>query len=385
AEASNTTIDSLTETPDYKANATAEYSVTARTAKSGTIIYFAVVVNAENYPASFNVEIKKTANSEDTYDYAEVKATLTKQTAPEGKELYGVAMDGTAVLVKGSDGYYHLGTADGTIVYVNITGALESNRFYDAIALAYPELSNVPLDLTHNKAEAGAPEQIVDYTKFLRGFSANEYVYNMMRQPTIPDEDDITTEVYYAKYVDENGMYPLNQELYDFLHLLCEVNQELLLESWAAELPAGTTAENAWLFPLYYYGEPTPADPIVGEYKFYSLTEGDNTYYVGDAYDGQNMTVFFGLIDGKLTADVDVLRIAKNLSFTILAYMTDLEAFDESMPIDTGMCVNNGDGTYTLTTDNADMMGTSLTYNAEDGTFSYFDGSATIVFKAANA
>ncbi len=257
---------------DYVKNATATEIVHINALKT---LYFSVT--AKTAPATFKVKIEQAEESKDTYTYAEVKETLTQYTKPADKALYGVPMDGTAVLVYNeTDKFYHLGTADGPVVVVNITKALDSDRFEAGSILAYMELTDSRLaTYAIETFEAGAEiMSIVDYTLFLRGFT--EYDYDKMGNPIIPE--NIATQKYYAKYVNEDGVYPLTQELKSFLENFYNANADAFL--WQVALDADL--ECAWLFPCYYYDnvkEEGEADAIVGEYEFvqYIDSEGEVT------------------------------------------------------------------------------------------------------------
>lgn len=273
----------LTDVPaneEYAAKASIEASVSAKAATGGTVVYFAVAVKADSYPAEVNVVIKKTADVSETYKYAEVKEELTQYTKPEGKELHGVALDGTATLVYNADDkFYHLGTADGPVVVVNLTGSLDSNRFEAGCSLAYMELvdsrlATYAVDVTE---EGATTTSILDYTLFLRGFEKYDYENSMLGlKPVIPKK--ITTEVYYAKYVNEDGVYPLTQELKQFLERFYAANAETF--EW--QLPMDADLKSAWLFPCYYYGEASESDAIVGKYKFVKNVMFGDVMAVGD-------------------------------------------------------------------------------------------------------
>jgi len=354
---------------EYVSNPSDSFVAYTSNVTSGSYIYIAITAKAEEYPAKLNVNITKTAEVADTHTTVEVKETLTQYAKPAGKELYGVPMNGTAKLVYNSaDKYYHLGTADGAVVVVNITGSLDVSRFEEGCALAYMELVNGQLATYRFITKRESGEDTLDYRLFLRGFEEYDYT-NGTHGPVASIPKEITAQTYYAKFVNEDGVYPLTEELKIFLEKFYEANAAAF--SW--QIPANVEAENAWLFPCYYYDGETEADAIVKDYQFLSLTEEGRTYVVGDEYEGYCTAVVDGLTDGKLTGGSVIVRVRKNGSFSVLPYSSVNEVYDESNAYDSGTWTN--DGTYAF----ACTAGT-LTYS--DGTFAYIDGEITIVFKA---
>ncbi len=353
----------------YAANATATFVAYTSAVQGKVQMHIAVTAKANSYPAKLNVKIDKTTAIADTYTTVEVEEKLTQYANPAGQELQGVPMDGTAKLVyNAADKYYHLGTVSGPVVVVNITGALDTNRFEAGCALAYMELVNSYLATYKFVTRQEFGETTIDYTVFLRGFDKYDYT-NGTHGPVASIPTEITAQTYYAKYVNDDGVYPLTEELKTFLEKFCEVNATAF--SW--QIPASVKAEDAWLFPCYYYTEATQADPIVGEYKFVSITEEGKTYSVGDAYSDYNGAVAYGLTDGKLTADSSIIRVNKNGSFSVLPYNSADEVYDN--PYDSGTWTKNGN-VYTF-----ECVEGTLTYS--NGTFTYDDGQGGIIIYKA--
>ncbi|MDE7297087.1 MAG: hypothetical protein K2N84_07485 [Clostridia bacterium] len=349
----------------YTANASATFVAYTSAVQSKGQTHIAITAKANSYPAKLNVKIDKTTAIADTYTTVEVEEKLTQYIKPAGQELQGVSMDGTAKLVyNAADKYYHLGTVSGPVVVVNITGALDTNRFEAGCALAYMELVNSYLATYKFVTRQEFGETTLDYTVFLRGFDEYNYT-NGTHGPVASIPTEITAQTYYAKYVNEDGVYPLTEELKAFLEKFSEVNATAF--SW--QIPTGVKAENMWLFPCYYYVEATQADPIVGEYKFVSLTEEGKTYSVGAAYSGYNGAVAYGLKDGKLTANSSIIRINKNGSFSVLPYNSTDEIYDSAY--DSGTWTKNGN-VYTFECENGTM-----TYS--NGTLTYDDGQGSVI------
>lgn len=353
----------------YGSNPSETFIAYTSVVRGGSGINLAIAAQAEAYPATLNVTIQKTAPISDSYTSVEVKETLSQYGNREG-ELYGVPMNGTAKLVYSTaDKFYHLGTADGPVVVVNITGALDTSRFEAGCALAYMELVSGQLATYQFITRRANGEDTVDYAKFLRGFVEYDYTDGTHGPvPSVPKE--ITEQTYYAKYVNDDGVYPLTEELKVFLEKFYEANSAAF--SW--QIPQSVKAENAWLFPCYYYDDKTETDAIVKDYKFVSLVEEGKTYNVGDDYNGYCTAVADGLADGKLTGGSAILRVKKNGSFSVLPYSSEKESYDESNAYAVGTWTNSN-GSYTFTCNKG-----TLTY--ANGALTYTDGDTTIVFKA---
>lgn len=367
---SPSTFSEFIETPpadsEYSANATASFMAYTSEVQGKSQIYISFTAKAESYPVTLNVKIERTdAPVMDSYRTVEVSERLTQFEKPADQELSGVPLDGTAKLVYNeTDRFYHLDTQNGPVVVVNITGALEANRFEAGCTLAYMELVNEQLAVYKFVTKTDVGEDTEDYSVFLRGFSQYEYTNGAHGfVPSIPSQ--ITTETYYAKYVNEDGVYPLTEELKDFLEKFYRVNKFAF--DW--NLPVSVNAESAWMFPCYYYVQATDADPITGTYKFVSLTEEGTTYRVDDAYAGYNPAVADGLTEGKLTAESSIIRIDKNGNFSVLPYNTTDGVYGD--PYDFGTWTKEGD-VYQFVCN----YGT-LTY--ANGTFTYDDGAGCII------
>ncbi len=371
------TDEFIDETPDgFMKNASVKAVVHKTAIRT---IYFTVTANP--IPAAFNVKIEKVEESKDTYTYAQVTETLTKFEKPEDKALYGVAMDGTAVLVYNeTDGYYHLNAEDGPVVVVKITKALDKERFdidddfKDGI-LAYLEL--VDARLATYAFETSEPNAdimtIVDYSVFLRGFS--EYEYDDRSNRVIPE--DIETENYYAKadFVNEDGCYPLTKELRDFLEAFYTANEESFM--WKVSADAAYGCE--WLFPCYYYGEKEneggdeEVDPVVGEYGFVQRIEEGEETNVGD-----------NIFGDEVTAESYKLVVTKT-SFTIYEYAPYFQSYDELF---IGNWEKVSEGNYKFTTqietqdlETYEMITVDLiytvTFNSETGAIHFVGSNET--------
>lgn len=349
---------------DYAQNANASASVAPKAASQGYPTYFAVAIKASAYPVTVQVKLEQTAKSNYTYTVVQVTETLSKYAdAPENKELAYVPMDATADLVYNStDKYYHLGTIDGPVVVISLTRELNVTRFSEGGMFAYLDLIDSRL-ASYAFTDPDNDKNTLDYTIFLRGFSE----YDMEgRRPVIPSQ--ITTETYYAKYVNADGVYPLTQELKSFIERFFTANYDSLSWQLPMEMEMEDVQAYGWMFPLCYYVDAAPADPIVGAYKLSSYNEEGTSYNVGDSYESYG-PIQGGVEDGVITADSAVLTLKKDGTF---ALMIGADSYDH--------------GTWTKEEDYAFTcnFGT-LTYNSETKTFTYVEGDYTFVFVAEQA
>ncbi|MDE5562092.1 MAG: hypothetical protein K2J01_00820 [Clostridiales bacterium] len=232
-------------------------------------LYFAVSVKTDSYPAAVDVKIERIGTH--TNETVVVKSTVFTQAPakPEGKELASVASDET--LVKGDDGYYHIGSKDGELVMVALTKAFGVNS--DGIIYMerwnHKSSSVYVIDVTsvEDQANANKGKSFKDYRLVLRGF--NEF--NVQQEGLISYTYIIPTDLeedtyYYANYVNEDGAYPLDDLLKDFLTGFAD------------------TLGTDWLFACGYYDVPQDDDPIVGEYSTedgaFTLTIDNNNQFV---------------------------------------------------------------------------------------------------------
>lgn len=356
---------------EYKLNAEVSAVANARTVKGGTPIYFAITAKASNYPLNLNVTVTKTAESNDTFTYAPVTEELVQFDKPQDKKLVGVPMDGTAKLFyDSSNGYYHYGTVDGPIVVVNITKPLDSSRFAERAKLAYMEQINK--GLATYEIMTDNPDGSVDtvnYEIFLRGFIFADYI-----QQSSPNSQDVTliipehisTETYYAKYVNDDGVYPLTEELKTFLEKFYQANKNGF-DAW--QFPKNTDPASAWLFPCYYYDN-VETDAIAGEYELVSISEKGATYNVGDKYSDDNG-------ETTVAATSVTLTVTANNSFAIADSLIRQYSYNGTWSKNGSVysfVVPNGD-------QNADHEAIDLTFNV---TFNSQTGTITLAYSFAN-
>ena len=241
----------------------------------GYTYYFTVSANAGtgNYPATVNFYIQKTGEVNDQFVDVTVKGTLPKETAThENQELHGIPMANSTTLTTEDGKYFY----DGKQVYVKITSPIEPSRLATGIALAYMD-RNATYSIFYAFSKPNSQGTVTtDYRLFLRGFK------NYTRADTMGGYNEsipatLREKNCYANNVNEDGAYPLTEELMDFLKLFYQENEFLL-----SNLVKYTDSGSAWLFPCYYYDEITEADEIVGTYAFKSYTFTDTNDPTGN-------------------------------------------------------------------------------------------------------
>lgn len=363
----------------YQAGAEVEFKFTED--KIGNTIYIAVAAqaNAENYPVTLNVKIEKLRDLANTVNTVTTEATLAKYNRPANKELVPLPFDIDAEneLVKGEDGYYHYGE-DGPIVMVMLTGDLDLDRFSAGGALVYMELSTIGqvnpyvVDVTdwEDRMDLTKGNTYDDYRELLRGFK--DYKYDKQNNPSIPNSDDILVEKYYVKYVNEDGAYPLTDELIDILKIIAYQQQV------EGMLPMIENYENQWLFACYYYDDYLEPDVIAGEYKFVKFMQYDEwegSYYVtkvGDEKRGWDMETNTPIISAY-TEDDYKLVVNKRGNYTI--YQKGFDGYDVA---------NAGDGTWSKTGENYSFIIPNFVenWNEDYSEVTYEDLTYTVIFNA---
>ncbi|MDE5896438.1 MAG: hypothetical protein K2H43_01340, partial [Clostridia bacterium] len=201
-----------------------------------------------SYPIEITVTIEKTGEIVEqtaVINDAVVSERLTKYGAQQG-ELMQLGVDGTnGRVVKGEDGFFHLDSEDGPVVVVKLKGTID---------VFYPDIDFESLD--ENSAEYTIYLQsdtahiyYINYAKFLRGYNYGD-----------KDNTGAYASEYYLKYVNDDGVYPLTEELKTFLQRMAAKNQNWLIGS-----ANGYSADSLWLFSAYFYndGTYTPPDPPV--------------------------------------------------------------------------------------------------------------------------
>ena len=129
-------------------------------------------------------------------------------------------------------GYYRLGTKDNPkqIIYVAITKVAERMLSEKAFSQIHNEGSNLIL---YYKEDVDGNYLTRDYSPFI-------------------DKDSSEDDNCYENYVNADGVYPVNQELFEFLHLYVNSNKPMDIPDSVWE-DKSVRAEKAWLAACYYY------------------------------------------------------------------------------------------------------------------------------------
>lgn len=151
-------------------------------------------------------------------------------------------------------GFYRMGTEDnpGAVIYAAISK--NATRYLGDASFATIQYKGNNLSIYTGKNENG------DYL-------INNYVDLIMNDGGVENGEANTTMACYKNAENADGLYPVNQELYDFLNLYTSTNT-----------PVGTADESKyWLAPCYYY-----ADVVLGsrEYPNGLSTTGTTTVNV---------------------------------------------------------------------------------------------------------
>ena len=156
-------------------------------------------------------------------------------------------------------GYYRMGTANnpGSVIYAAITSTPARQLSEFAFNTIQAESGTFVLALYIGVNADG------DY--LLRNYIP--FIMNCKDNSDISTEKDPTKNCY-ENFVNSDGLYPVTQELHDFLDLYTRKNKPYNIpdDIWENQ------RENAWLSACYYYDNLTPGTE---EYPF-ELTEGNN-------------------------------------------------------------------------------------------------------------
>lgn len=163
----------------------------------------------------------------------------------EGEELVRVDISEAVTVVKGEDGFYHMGTADGPILYVDLDNemATMTDAYYGSMGA-----------ITLRGQLRDADGNILKAYNFLGSLKA------------------------YIDAKDDEGMYPMTEDLVIFLKAYGGVNGWFMpgLSAFDA-INADHNADSAWLVCCYYVPaeeEETPSDPVVTP-EYFVTGEGD--------------------------------------------------------------------------------------------------------------
>ncbi|MBQ8428556.1 MAG: hypothetical protein IJX30_00445 [Clostridia bacterium] len=145
-----------------------------------------------------------------------------------------------------SSGYYRMGTPEnpGPIIYVAITMVPPRMLLDKAFTqIQYEAASN--LYLSYGKTVDG-DYLVRDYLAFISGDTDNDGA-----------TDEAFTNNCYKNFVNGDGLYPVNQELFEFLNLYVKKNCPMDIPEDIKQ-DAELFADQAWLAACYYYKNLTP-------------------------------------------------------------------------------------------------------------------------------
>ena len=261
----------------------------------GNVYLFAIsIAGAPSYPATVILNVSRTGDADPTPISTPAEFVIPEEIAageyypeaPYGAELVPVDWyDANTSVVLGTDGFYHLGAADGPVVVVRIT---KSGEYLDR-ALTDIVVLDGSFAIVMNDEE-----ERVNYHSFFA---------NVMDEEEEPN-------VNYGDYANSDGVYGLTEEMKTALELIAGKHSA----GWFGTGTDGTLngvehavpAQNQWMFVCYTYTEGLPTD---------AFTSGAGTqadpYIVdaGKAYEVQiqtNATVYFK-INQDATDKINVL------------------------------------------------------------------------------
>jgi len=224
-------------------------------------------------------------------------------------------------------GFYRMET--GEVIWVAITSAVPERLYGLIFSSIQYEGNNLTLS---NGTDTGGNFLVNNYVDFIMN-NGGEYTRGDMGI-TIPAEGDPTMACY-QNAVNAHGLFPVNQELFEFLSVYMKNNSPIVEEGETVN------KKDEWLAACYYYQyhEPgTSGAPI-------ELTSGDNTITIAKKY---------GTIYYKATADCTLSSTDSNLmlSFNKTNYGADGNGF--TLTLKAGdvvefMSVDFNAGSFTVT------------------------------------
>ena len=328
-----------------------------------------------SFPHEFGFDITRVGDPDEGRRYdirfapEPQEGALTKAEKPQG-DLRAIGVNKTnARIVRGSDGKYYLNALTGPVVYVKLRGTIAPyypDRSFEAIdndGAINPYRFNVTTQ--EEMQDPKHPYVLRDYVKLLRGYRLNE------------DETDAYKE-YYLKYVNDDGLYPLDDTLKEFLTYFAQDNRY-----WISSFGASSD-DSLYLFSAFYYDDGTPlpapvpatgdgtqASPYEVEIGNYSVSASAGTpvylKYVGGgkvsvATDGGTLTPEAVEANGVFTLEADG---------TVIVTIEYVRGTHQSNPV----AITNGD------TVNVNTEGVWYSFTAtENGMYDFSFNSSAVSF-----
>lgn len=211
-----------------------------------------------------------------------------------------------------ANGYYHLNTLEGPVIYVKLRGHIDP--YYTDVSFDSLDTSGSSpyrFNVTTREeldADPTAPYRFVSYSNLLRGYRG----VNADGEPVMEGG----YSEYYLKYVNDDGVYPLDSTLMEFLKLFAASNSNWLTSFGSSSI------DSLWLFSSYYYddgtplpapeprGEGTKESPYLVNIGSYTVpVSGTTAYlkYTGEGtivVSGENVTISSVGTDGTFTLTV---------------------------------------------------------------------------------
>ena len=222
----------------YNSNWRATYGITSSIAKKFRVRFVRI---ADAIPDPENIETKVTAKElvgkltgEETANKAPVEVPYSSNIFFDENATLNVTTLDTQE-TKTVKGFYRMGTAEnpGEIVYAAITST-PSRLFADnSFSAIQYEGNNLVLYMSTN-ADGN--------------YLINNYIDFIMNDGGEKTAEKDTTKLCYQNVVNADGMYPVNQELYEFLCAYVRKNPPALDDDELVEY-----ADKLWLAPCYYY------------------------------------------------------------------------------------------------------------------------------------
>lgn len=149
-------------------------------------------------------------------------------------------LSASAVVVKGDDGYYHLGSKDGKVIYVQLKKPTRANTNFSMEYLSDPKNTD------------DRPQFVIVEDVFDEASNSGKHIYH--------NYADVVSG--YAALANSDGLYPVNDLIITVLKQFC-----------ASMADYKQYGENYWLAACQYYGE----IPDGTEDKPYILETGNNS------------------------------------------------------------------------------------------------------------
>lgn len=330
--------------------------------------YFGIYADKD---CEVEIDIKRVGDSADAQEIQTKEFEFTAPTekfADSEDKLTPVTIPNNQTFVKGNDGFYHIGNASGPLLLITLTEKLD--RIGELSLQKLPSYNDRFIDNSQiyiiSEYEDGELVRITDYTKMIEE---------------------------YSKWVNKDGVYPVNDDIYAFLQVFQQYRDA-----------DPTNSKDTWLIPCQFYvdengiqaeGDGSAAKPFIlieavnklsntgatANLTFTANTAGAYAFEVENgsisAASGANVdgTTYIALAKGQ-TVNLSLTGAAANTSVTVSAeseavaavYGDDNES--KGVSADTAIRISGGINAYVV--DNS---------VCEDGVWVYFSPFEPVKFK----